>query len=92
MTRENWQWIERTLGAAALFSLVGYWLLEFWFFKTLPRSSDPALGAIHPVNWHGTLVYITAVQQLEATALFWGSAVLFAAALVVDLTVKPFRN
>ena len=92
MTRENWQWIERALGGAALFSLLAFWLLEFWFFKTLPKSSDPALGAIHPVNWHGTTVYITTIQQLETDVLFWGSAVLFAVALVVDLWVKPFRN
>jgi hypothetical protein len=50
------------------------------------------LGAIHPVNWHGTTVYITAIQQLETDVLFWGSAVLFAVASVVDLWVKPFRN
>jgi hypothetical protein len=81
MTRESWRWTERALVAAALLSLLAFWLLELWFLKTAPQSSNPDLGAIYPVVWRGTTVYVTAVQQLETDALFWGGPPLLIVAL-----------
>ena len=92
MRRAIWRWTERALVLAAVCSLLAVGFLEVWFFKTAPKLSDPVLGAIHPVNWGKTTVYVTAVQQLETDTLFWGSAVLLAVAFVIDFRFKPFRN
>jgi hypothetical protein len=91
MTRASWRRAEGVLACAAVCSLLAFLCLEFWFFKTSPKSSDSALGAIYPINWHGTIVYVTPVQQLETDALFWGSVALFLTALAIELRVKLRR-
>jgi hypothetical protein len=67
----SWRWTEITLGIAALCSLLAFWLLEFSFSQTSPKSSNPVSGAIYPVNWHGEIVYVTVIQQRETDILFW---------------------
>jgi hypothetical protein len=83
MKRDIWWWLERALVVAALLSIVSFGLLEFWFFKTSPGR--PGVDAILPVNWHGTIVYVTAAQQLETDALFWGGPALLLLALGLSL-------
>jgi hypothetical protein len=92
MTRESWQRTKRALVVAALSSLAAFWLLEFWLFRTSPKLKNQALGAINPINWHGTIVYVTAAQQFETDALFWGGVTLLMAAVTIDLWVRPFRK
>jgi hypothetical protein len=89
MTRKIWQWAERGLLLAALLSLLSFGLLEFWFLRTAP--SNPGLGAMHAIKWHGATVYLTDTQQLETDTLFWGGPVLLLVALGLNLWVK-FRN
>jgi hypothetical protein len=92
MTRAAWQWSGQALVFAALCSLVAFALLEYWFFQTSPRSIDPTLGAIYPMNWRKTTVYVTAAQHLETDALFWGGVLLFLAAVATNLRTKLFPD
>jgi hypothetical protein len=92
MAREGWQCWEKMLSGTAFLAFAGFTLLQFWFWKMSPRASDSGLGAIYPLNWHGTLVYLTAFQQAVSDALFYGSGVLFLAAVLIDVWVRPFRK
>jgi hypothetical protein len=58
------------MGVGDCGDMLAFLRLGSWFLKTSPKSSDPALGAIYPINWHGTTVYVTAVQELESNSLF----------------------
>jgi hypothetical protein len=60
--------------------------------ENLPKSNDPALGAIYPIDWHWTTIYVTAVQELASNTLFWGAVVLFLVALIIELRIKLFRE
>ena len=88
----GWRSIELALVVAAICSLIAFWLAEIWLLKTSPKSSNEALGAIYPANWHGTTVYVTAVQQFETDALFWGGPLLLIAALLVSLGRNVFSE
>ena len=77
---------------AALSSLAAFWFLEYLFFKTSPKLKNQALGAINPINWHGIIVYVTAAQQFETDALFWGGVTLLMATVAIDLWVRAFRK
>jgi hypothetical protein len=92
MTRKGWQREEWALAIAATCSLLAFWGLEVWFLKISPKSKDPALGAIYPIDWHWTTIFVTAVQELASNTLFWGAVVLFLVALIIELRIKLFRE
>jgi hypothetical protein len=90
MTRQNWQRLEKSLGFAALCSFLTFWVLQFWFWKMSPRVAD--LAAVNPLNFHGTQVYLTNIEQLWSDSLLYGGAALFLAAIAIDVWIKPFRK
>lgn len=92
MVRESWQRAEWTIAFTAVRSLLAFLCLEYWFLETSPKLSSPGLGAIYLINWHGTTVYLTAAQELDTNALFWGSIMLFLIALCVRVAEGFFNQ
>jgi len=90
MARKSWKWAERAAVLAGVSSLVSFGLLEYWFLRT--ATATPSLGATHAIKWHGATVYLTAAQQLETDALFWGGPVLLLIAVGLNLGRKLSRN
>jgi hypothetical protein len=88
MTQNILRWIKRGAALAACLSLLSFGILEYWFLKTAP--SNPVSGAIHAIKWHGTTVYLTDAQQLQADILFWAGPVLLLIALVLNLGSNLF--
>jgi hypothetical protein len=56
-----------------LFYRVG---LTYQYSATLPRSPQPESGRTHPINNHGTVVYLTNRESTEMDLLFFAPFVL----------------
>jgi len=91
-TRETWALIEKGLGILALCAFSLSWILQFWFYLSAPRFPDSNSGATYSFNFHGTAIYLSHLEQLSFYLLMYGSGILFAAAIVIDFYVDPFRT
>ena len=47
--------------------------LEGYYLSTLSPFADPSTGAIYPLEWHSSRVYLTSQQQLRTQIPFWVS-------------------
>jgi hypothetical protein len=89
MNRERWQRVEKVLGTLAFLSFSAFVFLQLWFCGYSSRLIDLASGAVNLMNCHGTRIYLTNLEQLLSNALLFGSMVLVAAAIAIEVWIKP---
>jgi hypothetical protein len=89
MNRERWQRAEKVLGVLAFFSFSAFVFLQLCFCNYSARSIDLASGAVNLINCHGTRIYLTNLEQLLSNALLFGSIVLVAPAIAIEVWIKP---
>ena len=89
---KKWATIEKSLALGALFSFLAACSLLFWFYETSPRLSRAASGGLYSFNFHAIRLGLTNQQVFVLDLLFYGSAVLFVAAVAVDRLMRPFKK
>ena len=82
--------LEVLAAALAAAGLVAAFGLTMYFVRTLPRTPDPAVGRVIPMNEHGTFVYLNSAENLLHKGLFVVAAVSFGLAVLIDLFADPF--
>jgi len=45
--------------------------LSLYYMQSMPRSPQPDIGLVFPLNIHGTIVYVTKQQDSFLTWSFW---------------------
>jgi hypothetical protein len=53
------------------------------YFHTLPRSPDPAVGRVYPLNMHGIIRYQTQGERTRLDAVEYSSTGLFFTGLII---------
>jgi hypothetical protein len=76
--RYHWACLVKQFAAVLLIALglgcsAFYLGLIVHYSNVLPRTPQPQLGRIYPINNHGTVVYLTEHEQSELTLLFFAA-------------------
>lgn len=66
--------------------------LWMYYDATRPTTPDRNTGQIHPLNTHGSIVYLNRSEEATVTVLMWAAGVSGVIAIGVDVYVKPFRR
>ena len=61
-----------------------------FYARDFPSKPQPELGRTHPINNHGSLLFLTAREELEMTLSFVFAAVLAVSAGIIDRFIDPF--
>ena len=77
------------ISTASLCVLIGVYLLCY-YMETMPRVPQPHLGLIHPLNIHGTIVYITGTENDVLDWLRWGATVCGIGGGILQAVFKVF--
>jgi hypothetical protein len=82
--RVAWRRIAIGLGLTALTLFGAAIYITLLYANTRPTSPRPELGRIYSLNTHGTVVYLTHVENLTQIGLFTVSVVLFVTGVICD--------
>jgi hypothetical protein len=72
------------MGASGLVIWFGFIALFLEYAATRPRSPQPEIGRIYPINNHGTVAYLNQSENLWLWFTAGSAAAIFTAAIALD--------
>jgi hypothetical protein len=72
----------------SFFSYVGLWT---YYDHTRPTLAEPAEGRIHPLNTHGSIVYLTREEADHLYKLGWLASILLVLLGAITLLARRAR-
>ena len=88
----SWGRLEKVLGNLSLALWIGWYWLWIHYAQTRSSSPDPSTGRTYLLDTHGHLVYLVSTERFRLYVLAWSGALLFIAAVLIDITKRPFRK
>lgn len=87
----GWKYISLAGGIAWLvlfFAAVALWM---HYGSTRPPVPDPSVGRVHPLNTHGSVVYLVLAERLRLYALISVALIVGLMTICLEMMKGPFR-
>lgn len=85
--RPVWKRLAAILVAACLLLVLGNTFLWYHFASTRPTVADSKAGRVHALNTHGSIVYLTGMEQTRLYFLEGAAASCFVGAVLIHILV-----
>ncbi len=79
-------------GILGLVAVIAFGFGLSFCYRDLPRTPQPQVGRIYPLNNHGTILYLNEHEKREQEASFVVCVVMFFVLVAIDYFFDPYNR